>query len=592
MEFIEELNILAKNSLELKDEIQTKEAVKHSLVMPFLALLGYNIFNPKEVVPEYTSDPYSNKRETIDYALIHDGVPHIIIEIKGPDSKLTDHFNHLYRYFNSLRKAKFAVLTNGIFFQFFSDLDEPDILDKTPFLTIDIENLKEYAIIELEKFHKKKYDKEIILSTANDLKYTIQIKELLIEQIKKPDEDFIRYILKNVYNGNLTLNVIEKFKPLIIKAISLFANEMKTYIEVKIEEERKGKQIENLEENSDWYTIKELIQKDTNLYGIKPEKIKLPDNDKEIIINKWTNVVEKVLFWLYDNKKLNQSHCPIYAGKKIFLINTSPVHPTGKDFKTKINLYDTIYVNTHYNSQSHLRNLIKIFDIIGVSSNSFKIMINKELNYYEGERDEDQEKDEFDDKYDEFKEDEEFEEKNKDISRTWYTIETLMQKDKKLYGVKPEKIKLPDSNEIAVHTWSNLIEKVLCWLYDNKKLKQSHCPISSGKKRYYIHTSPIHPTGKKFFDGVRINNNIYVETNYSAPIQLKNLIYTLDTIGVGSNGFKIMINEEFAQEIDENEDEIEEDQEEPDEIEVEENDDEYREWYEKNKEILRKKRRE
>lgn len=226
MGFTEELKALADRSIKLKEQLQTEEAVKHSLLMPFLHTLGYNVWDPHEIVPEYIADLGTKKGEKVDYAILCNGEPHILIEVKGPDSKVEEHKNQLYRYFNSLGKSKFAILTNGIVYQFFSDLDEPNKMDMNPFLIVDLENLKDQVIIELEKFHKKNYNIELILSTANELKYTNQIKEYLAKQFKDPDEDFMKTILRNVYNGKLMSSTMVRFEPIIKKSVSIFINEL------------------------------------------------------------------------------------------------------------------------------------------------------------------------------------------------------------------------------------------------------------------------------------------------------------------------------------------------------------------------------
>jgi hypothetical protein len=226
MGFTEELKALADRSIKLKGVLQTEEAVKHSLLMPFLNLLGYNVWDPHEIVPEYIADLGTKKGEKVDYVILNNGDPHILIEVKGPDSKVEEHKNQLYRYFNSLSKTKFAILTNGLVYQFFSDLDEPNIMDMNPFLTVDFENLKDQVIIELEKFHKKNYNIELILSTANELKYTNQIKEYLAKQFKDPDEDFMKTILRNVYNGKLMSSTMLRFEPIIKKSVYIFITEL------------------------------------------------------------------------------------------------------------------------------------------------------------------------------------------------------------------------------------------------------------------------------------------------------------------------------------------------------------------------------
>ena len=144
--FVERINLI-------KDSILTEEATKTSLVMPFFGLLGYDIFNPLEFVPEFTADFGIKKGEKVDYVIALNGEPNILIEAKSVNEKLEKHDSQLFRYFGTLN-AKFAILTNGIIYKFYTDLDMPNKMDDAPFLTIDLLNIRDSDIAELKKFEK------------------------------------------------------------------------------------------------------------------------------------------------------------------------------------------------------------------------------------------------------------------------------------------------------------------------------------------------------------------------------------------------------------------------------------------------------
>lgn len=138
MEFIEKINQLKERAITLRDNLQTEEATKNALVMPFLNALGYDVFNPLEVVPEYIADSRLKKDEKVDYAIMKDGAPIILLECKKVDNDKLDvkkHAGQLFKYFTA-SKAKFIILTNGIVYKFFSDIEEQNILDKEPFLLL------------------------------------------------------------------------------------------------------------------------------------------------------------------------------------------------------------------------------------------------------------------------------------------------------------------------------------------------------------------------------------------------------------------------------------------------------------------------
>ncbi|EIB6790495.1 type I restriction enzyme HsdR N-terminal domain-containing protein, partial [Enterococcus faecalis] len=155
--FKDDLKSLGKRVTKLKENIATEEATKTSLIMPFFQILGYDIFNPLEFVPEFTADVGIKKGEKVDYAIVIDSIPTMLIEAKSVNEQLTKHDSQLFRYFGTTT-SKFGILTNGKEYKFFTDLEEPNKMDVSPFLTIDITNLKDTQIPEIAKFHKDTFD--------------------------------------------------------------------------------------------------------------------------------------------------------------------------------------------------------------------------------------------------------------------------------------------------------------------------------------------------------------------------------------------------------------------------------------------------
>lgn len=218
MEFSEQLSQFASRISQLKDSIATEEATKTSLILPFFQLLGYDVFNPFEFVPEFTADIGTKKGEKVDYAIMIDNDPIILIEAKPVNTELsTKHTNQIFRYF-SVTKARFAILTNGIVYRFYSDIEETNKMDTSPFLEINLLHMKNEYINELKRFQKNSFDIKGILSKASDLKYTAMIKNEIIAQFTNPSDQLIRLLLKkDIYNGVKTQTVLDKFR-IIIKA--------------------------------------------------------------------------------------------------------------------------------------------------------------------------------------------------------------------------------------------------------------------------------------------------------------------------------------------------------------------------------------
>ncbi len=201
MDLIDQLRALATRIAASKDIIQTEEATKNAMIMPFIQLLGYNVFDPMEVTPELIADIGTKKGEKVDYAVLRDGKPIMLFECKKSGSDL--HINHasqLFRYFH-VTAARFGVLTNGLTYKFFTDLEQPNKMDEKPFFEFNILEFKERDVDELKKFAKTMFDVDTILTTANDLKYTRAIQNKLSEWMTNPSEDFVKLLSADLLGG-------------------------------------------------------------------------------------------------------------------------------------------------------------------------------------------------------------------------------------------------------------------------------------------------------------------------------------------------------------------------------------------------------
>ena len=196
------------------------------MVLPFFQLLGYDVFNPLEFVPEFTADTGTKKGEKVDYAIMQNNDPIMIVEVKPVNTELSNkHLNQLFRYF-TVTKARFGILTNGIIYKFYSDLDEANKMDSVPFMEIDLLNLKPHSIKELNKFQKECFDVQEILNSASDLKYTSLLKAAIEEQFNNPSEQFVRALIKNIYTGTKTQAIIDRFKEMTRIAINDYISDL------------------------------------------------------------------------------------------------------------------------------------------------------------------------------------------------------------------------------------------------------------------------------------------------------------------------------------------------------------------------------
>lgn len=227
MDFKDSVRQLAERATRMKEQIATEEATKTAIIMPFIQMLGYDVFNPTEVVPEFVADVGIKKGEKVDYALLKDGSPIILIEAKHWAQKLDNHDSQLVRYFN-ISKCRFAILTNGFVYRFFTDLVDTNKMDEKPFLEFDLNRVTDAQIEELKRFHKSYFDVSSILGSANELKYTSELKAILHNELKSPSEAFVRFLTQQVFTGRMTDKVIFQFSDFVKKSVNQVVSEMIT----------------------------------------------------------------------------------------------------------------------------------------------------------------------------------------------------------------------------------------------------------------------------------------------------------------------------------------------------------------------------
>src|SRR5690349_20819236 len=225
MDFIEALQNISSKIVKQKNFINTEEATKNAFVMPFISALGYDVFDPSEVVPEFTADVGIKKGEKVDYAIKHNGKIIILFECKCCNSSLDAcHASQLYRYF-SVTDARIAVLTDGIIYRFYTDIEQPNKMDPKPFMEFNMLDIQEPLVIELKRLTKQAFNLEAILTVASELKYMREIKHILNDQLNAPSEDFVKFLAAQVYSGKLTSAVREQFTGITKKAFAQFIHE-------------------------------------------------------------------------------------------------------------------------------------------------------------------------------------------------------------------------------------------------------------------------------------------------------------------------------------------------------------------------------
>jgi hypothetical protein len=346
MEIAARTQALALKIRKQRGSIETEEATKNAFVMPFIStVLGYDVFNPAEVIPEFTADVGTKRGEKIDYAISHDGKVQLLVEVKKVNDPLRiEHASQLFRYF-AVTNARIAILTNGEVYQFYTDLDAPNVMDAKPFLVLDFSALDETLLPELAKLTKESFDLESVISAAGELKYIGQLKRVLAAQFKQPEDDWVRVLTTRVYDGSFTQRVREQFVPLVTKAARQFLNEQvndrlknalggpDAYVSVsttptaepepEMVEESTDSDVVTTEEELDGYRIVRAIvcsEVDVARVVARDNKtycgILLDDNNRKPIARLWLNRAKKYL-GVFDEHKV-ETRIPIDAVTDIY----------------------------------------------------------------------------------------------------------------------------------------------------------------------------------------------------------------------------------------------------------------------------------
>lgn len=225
MDFIDRIRELALQIPNQRQHVRTEEGTKNAMVMPFIGALGYNVFDPTEVTPEFVADVGTKKGEKVDYVILKDSKPIMLVECKCCDQDLDlNHASQLYRYF-SVTDARFSILTNGVVYRFYTDLEAPNKMDNNPFFEFNMLDFSDQQVEDLKRFTKTTFDVDGLLSSASELKFTREIKRILALQTKEPSEEFVRFFVNQIYVGRMTQNVRERFTDFTRKAFNQFIND-------------------------------------------------------------------------------------------------------------------------------------------------------------------------------------------------------------------------------------------------------------------------------------------------------------------------------------------------------------------------------
>lgn len=226
---------LAEQIRRRQPHIRGEESTKQALILPFFSALGYDVHDPTEVEPEYIAD-FAKKRtsgqmEKVDYAIRRESTPVIFIECKAVDCDPVSHNGQLARYFNATPSVPIAIITNGLRYVFFTDLQEKNILSDRPFFEFNLLSFTTNDSEVLEGFSRARFDPQTVRERAEEIIYSSKITSFMADLLRNPTDNFTRFVLSelNMFAGQrLTARLVEKFTPTIRQAIQTALLDMAT----------------------------------------------------------------------------------------------------------------------------------------------------------------------------------------------------------------------------------------------------------------------------------------------------------------------------------------------------------------------------
>jgi len=217
MSLFDGLNQISKQIQAQRHLMTTEAATIAASINPFISALGYNPNNLSQVQPEYRADPKTTGTEKVDFALLRDGKPVLFIEAKAAAVSLNEnHWKQLLLYFNAT-DIRFGILTNGIEYRFYTDLHKNHIMDREPFLTIDMLNLEERHADELQWFTRSRFDADRIKTAAQRQ----MIARLLQQEMQHPSDGLVRHFARQVHDGRLSKADLQRYAQLVKDAWQL-----------------------------------------------------------------------------------------------------------------------------------------------------------------------------------------------------------------------------------------------------------------------------------------------------------------------------------------------------------------------------------
>ena len=370
MGFAEDIAKLSEQIRPRSENVLGEEATKQSLILPFLSALGYDIWEPREVKPEFVSDAAKRRAgqfEKVDYAIAIDGSIVMLVEAKSRNQKPEAHDGQLGRYFTWTLSAKVGIVTNGVEYRFFTDLREKNIMDREPFFSFNVLDYDSKDIENLKLFQRDNFDATAISDHAEEMVYVKGMTKLVGDILRTPSEEFIRFLVgevvkvsstcapegqvtgKSVEKFRVTVKIIDKFRPIIKKSIQNSLVELMTR-SISQEMEHSTEGLETAAESNKSAKIEEL----------QDESVGSEESDKVITTDEELDAFERIKAIAATSARFKhtvgykdvESYFGVHVGRPGWWFMRLYLSPKRKSLVARLSLQETQELTSGFDSTS------------------------------------------------------------------------------------------------------------------------------------------------------------------------------------------------------------------------------------------------
>jgi len=221
----EQIELYVKKVKDVHELCRDEQATKASLIAPLFGILGYDMTDPRECIPEYRADFGKGEKAStpVDWAFALNGDFVFIVEAKAAAKKLKPYAEQLGMYFVKAA-VNLGIYSNGVQWQFYSDVDKANIMDKEPFLTWNILKDDPLPLDFLTILHKSHFQPAIIRTFAEyGRRQSLLVDELT--RLLEPSSDFVKLAVRNIETRALHSSVVEEWRPILVNAIHEWAKQ-------------------------------------------------------------------------------------------------------------------------------------------------------------------------------------------------------------------------------------------------------------------------------------------------------------------------------------------------------------------------------